>query len=72
MHNINHAVISRVTRTRSVFQGGIKAVVWTDTLQMFLMLFGVFYIAIAGTMKAGGIKSVYEKNLETDRLEFFE
>ncbi|CAH4038340.1 unnamed protein product [Pieris brassicae] len=51
--------------------GGIKAVVWTDTLQTILMYFGVIFIVIYGTWRIGGVGEVMRINEEGDRLEFF-
>jgi Na+/proline symporter len=33
--------------------GGIKAVIWTDTLQAFFLIFGLGMLIIKGTMDAG-------------------
>lgn len=54
-----------------ILQGGIKAVVWTDTLQTMLMLLGVTTVSILGTYEVGGIKNVWERNSESGRIEFF-
>lgn len=53
-----------------MLQGGLKAVVWTDTLQTVLMYGGVAMVMILGTRKAGGLSQVIESNSQTDRLEF--
>lgn len=52
-------------------QGGIKAVVWTDTLQMILMIFGVLTVAIMGTREVGGVNNVWKRNEESGRIDFF-
>ncbi|XP_063546879.1 sodium-coupled monocarboxylate transporter 1-like [Cydia strobilella] len=51
--------------------GGLKAVVWTDTLQTVLMYFGVIFVLIYGTWRLGGVKNVIAINEEGQRLEFF-
>ncbi|KAJ9585535.1 hypothetical protein L9F63_002652, partial [Diploptera punctata] len=51
--------------------GGLKAVVWTDTLQTFLMFGGVIIVMVLGTMKVGGPGVVWERSKQSDRLEFF-
>lgn len=51
--------------------GGMKAVVWTDVFQAGVMLAGVLSIAIQGTIKAGGLRRVWEINNQWDRLHFF-
>lgn len=52
-------------------QGGLKAVVWTDTLQIMLMLAGVTWVLVLGTIKLGGPGNVLELNNKSGRLEFF-
>lgn len=51
--------------------GGLKAVVWTDTLQTMLILLGVLTVSTIGTINAGGIAAVWERAVEGDRIEFF-
>ncbi|KAK6622118.1 hypothetical protein RUM44_001925 [Polyplax serrata] len=51
--------------------GGIKAVVWTDTLQIGLMILGVLTVATMGTLDVGGPKTVWQRNDESGRIEFF-
>ncbi|CAH1647597.1 unnamed protein product [Spodoptera littoralis] len=51
--------------------GGLKAVVWTDTLQTVLMYFGVIFVLAYGTWRLGGISNVISINEKGDRLEFF-
>ncbi|CEF63171.1 Sodium/solute symporter family and Sodium/solute symporter, subgroup family-containing protein [Strongyloides ratti] len=50
--------------------GGIKAVIWTDTLQAFFIYFGVGTLIIKGTHDIGGFFHVIEKLEETGRLSF--
>ncbi|XP_076278533.1 sodium-coupled monocarboxylate transporter 2 isoform X3 [Lasioglossum baleicum] len=54
-----------------VLQGGLKAVVWTDAVQTIVMFGGVVLVAVYGTIRVGGIDFVWEKNRETNRIEFF-
>ncbi|KAJ0183865.1 hypothetical protein K1T71_000288 [Dendrolimus kikuchii] len=51
--------------------GGLKAVVWTDTLQTVLMYFGVIFVLVYGTWRLGGVNVVLDINKRGDRLEFF-
>ncbi|PNF13986.1 hypothetical protein B7P43_G08671 [Cryptotermes secundus] len=51
--------------------GGLKAVVWTDTLQTFIMFGGVIIVMILGTINVGGPGVVWERSQQSDRLEFF-
>ncbi|CAK1555004.1 unnamed protein product [Leptosia nina] len=55
----------------STYEGGIKAVVWTDTLQTILMYFGVVFVLVYGTCRLGGVGEVLRINEEGDRLDFF-
>jgi len=50
-------------------QGGIKAVVWTDVIQIILMIAAILLIAIKGTMDVDGIKNVIQRNLDSGRIE---
>ena len=49
--------------------GGLKAVVWTDVVQITIMYGTLLLIAIKGTMNVGGISEVIEKNIESGRFE---
>lgn len=59
-----------IPRSR-ISQGGLKAVVWTDTLQTVLMYFGVIFVLAYGTWRLGGISNVIDINKKGDRLDFF-
>lgn len=39
-------------------QGGVKAVVWTDVMQMSIAIMGMIALSIVGIAKAGGISEV--------------
>ncbi|KAH6931598.1 hypothetical protein HPB50_025666 [Hyalomma asiaticum] len=56
----------------SVNQGGIKAVVWTDVMQMVLMLSGLILVTVQGLIKTGGPAAVLETVNKHGLLEFFE
>ncbi|XP_030767891.1 sodium-coupled monocarboxylate transporter 1-like [Sitophilus oryzae] len=49
--------------------GGIKAVVWTDVIQITLMICALLLVAIKGTLDIGGITNVIQRNLQTGRIE---
>jgi Na+/proline symporter len=55
----------------NVMQGGLKAVVWTDTLQTILMFMGVVIVMILGTAHVGGLGVVFDRSAQSGRLEFF-
>ncbi|KAL6447755.1 hypothetical protein ACFW04_000123 [Cataglyphis niger] len=49
--------------------GGLKAVVWTDFIQTFIMFGSMLLIIIKGTADVGGLSLVIRRNLESGRLE---
>eukprot|EP00058_Branchiostoma_floridae_P016917 XP_002602405.1 hypothetical protein BRAFLDRAFT_199313 [Branchiostoma floridae] len=51
--------------------GGMKAVMWTDTFQVVVMVAGFLAVIIQGTIEAGGPARVWELNRQGQRLEFF-
>ena len=55
-----------------VLQGGIKAVVWTDAIQMVILLGGLIVIAAIGASKMGGGNAVWEIAKSTGRTNFAE
>ncbi|XP_037951198.1 sodium-coupled monocarboxylate transporter 2-like [Teleopsis dalmanni] len=48
--------------------GGLKAVVWTDVIQSFVMYGTVILICIKGTYDVGGLSVVLERNAASGRL----
>uniref|UniRef100_A0A0N5BNV3 Sodium-coupled monocarboxylate transporter 1 n=1 Tax=Strongyloides papillosus TaxID=174720 RepID=A0A0N5BNV3_STREA len=50
--------------------GGIKAVIWTDTLQAFFIYLGVGTLIIKGTYDVGGLWHVINRLEETGRLSY--
>ncbi|CAG5103421.1 Similar to CG32669: Putative sodium-dependent multivitamin transporter (Drosophila melanogaster) [Cotesia congregata] len=52
-------------------QGGMKAVIMTDTFQGIVLLISLFVVVSMGMTLQGGISKVWQDNLETDRIEFF-
>ncbi|KAL1514268.1 hypothetical protein ABEB36_003553 [Hypothenemus hampei] len=51
--------------------GGLKAVVWTDTIQTVIMFGALIITVIIGTTRVGGIEEVWRRNLDGGRIEFF-
>ncbi|XP_014291035.1 sodium-coupled monocarboxylate transporter 2 [Halyomorpha halys] len=49
--------------------GGLKAVVWTDTVQGVVMYGAIFTIATLGTMKVGGISKILTTNYHGGRFD---
>lgn len=53
-------------------QGGFKAVLWTDTLQLILMLVTMFTVFFKGNSDVGGFAAVINASTASGRIEFFE
>ena len=52
--------------------GGMKATVWIDTFQVAIMFVGLAAVVIKGAISInGGIKEVFKRAADSDRLEFF-
>ena len=58
------AIIAAVTATYCIY-GGLLSVVWTDVLQVAVLLVGGLLLVWIGTGQAGGISKVVENNRET-------
>ncbi|GCC35706.1 hypothetical protein chiPu_0014194 [Chiloscyllium punctatum] len=52
--------------------GGIKAVVWTDVLQICVMVAGLLALLIQGLIQVGGIAKVWRTAENGGRLNFFD
>jgi Na+/proline symporter len=52
-------------------QGGLKAVVWTDTLQQIIMMGSSIIVIGLGIIAVGGLDVMWQRSLEGDRIEFF-
>lgn len=52
--------------------GGLKAVVWTDTLQFTITIGAVLTVFGIGVKSAGGIGPIWEKAIQGHRLDIFE
>jgi len=50
--------------------GGLKAVIWTDSLQACIMLVGLTVVCIMGTIQVGGVLEVYTMANKLGRLNF--
>uniref|UniRef100_A0A182SL08 Uncharacterized protein n=1 Tax=Anopheles maculatus TaxID=74869 RepID=A0A182SL08_9DIPT len=53
----------------STFEGGLKAVVWTDVIQSGVTLLALLAVLIKGTYDVGGLEKVLDRNIAGDRLE---
>ncbi len=52
-------------------QGGIKAVVWTDTIQIMLMYGSIITVIVKGVLDVGGLETVWLRNYNSSRIELF-
>lgn len=71
---INLHFITLVTSLICVFYttvGGLKAVVWTDTLQFILMIGAVCCVIFMGLKSTGGVANVWNAADRGGRLVFF-
>ena len=51
--------------------GGIKAVLWTDVFQSFLMFLTMIIIIVKGSYDVGGLNVVWKRAQLGNRIEFF-
>lgn len=49
--------------------GGMKAVLWTDALQVVIMYGSMMFVIIKGCIDVGGFEYVWQKNVESGRAE---
>lgn len=52
--------------------GGLKAVVWTDTLQFTIMIVAMIVVLFLGVNATGSIAYVFQKSYERGRLDLWE
>lgn len=55
-----------------MFQGGVKAVVWTDTIQFIFTMGGLISVLVLGVIAIGGIYEFWRIANEGHRVKFFE
>ena len=55
-----------------MFQGGLKAVIWTDVMQMVIMLAGFVAVIARGAVLQGGLTNIWEDAGKGGRLDAFE
>jgi Na+/proline symporter len=56
---------------RIYLQGGIKAVMWTDTFQTIVMFGSFLAVIIKGNNDIGGARRVWDTSYQKNRIEFF-
>ena len=62
--------VTTVVCTLYTLLGGIKAVVWTDTLQFVVMIAGLLTVVIIGAGKVGGFEHAWNIASDYGRIEF--
>ncbi|CAL4186793.1 unnamed protein product, partial [Meganyctiphanes norvegica] len=50
--------------------GGMKAVLWTDALQVVIMYATMLFVVWKGAMDVGGWTYVWQKNQESGRVQY--
>lgn len=53
-------------------QGGMKAVLWADTLQVLIMFAGIFAVLIEGCRVLGGMEKAWNTAKDNGRIELLE
>jgi len=71
-HYDEAAANSRSMIAEVLWQGGIKAVVWTDAVQMLILLVGLIAVAVLGSVRAGGAAAVWRIAVDTGRVNYSE
>lgn len=57
----------------SIYQGGLKAVLWTDAFQLTVMAVGVLLVIIFGTnAQQDGLTGIWNAAKLSGRLDFIE
>ncbi|XP_046397967.1 sodium-coupled monocarboxylate transporter 1-like isoform X2 [Ischnura elegans] len=51
--------------------GGMKAVVWTDSLQVIMIFGAMISVICIGTQKVGGVDTVFQRSNDSGRIDFF-
>ena len=53
-------------------QGGMKAVMWTDVVQICFMFAGIVAVIIKGSIDHGGFSNIWSIMYDGDRIQFWE
>lgn len=49
----------------------MKAVVWTDCFQVLILYSSMIAVLVKGTIDIGGVATVWERNNQSGRSDFF-
>ena len=60
-----------MSKCRAWLQGGLRAVVWTDTFQTCVVMLGLIGIIVMGTQRVGGMAAVWDIAQQGHRINFF-
>lgn len=71
VHPLHEVVFKLLWRIFLLKKGGFKAVVWTDTLQIFLGYGSIFTVLFKGITDVGGLDVVWQRSTASSRTEFF-
>ncbi|KAF6777541.1 hypothetical protein AHF37_02676, partial [Paragonimus kellicotti] len=52
--------------------GGIRAVVWTDVVQLFILTIGLLLVVSVGVLKVGGMEQLLKVAREGLRIQSFD
>lgn len=55
-----------------LLQGGMRAVMWTDVVQVFLMFAGMIGIIVKGSIDHGGFGNIWNIMADGKRIDFYE
>jgi Na+/proline symporter len=55
-----------------MFQGGLKGVIWTVSLQSMVMLVSSVAVIVLGLINVGGVLPVWESSRDGGRIKIFE
>jgi solute carrier family 5 (sodium-coupled monocarboxylate transporter), member 8/12 len=72
---VSFMLVDRIRMNHDKFasiQGGLKAVIWTDTVQVVIMYISMLTVIIKGDLDIGGTAEVWRRNAESGRVEFDE
>ena len=64
--------VTPLTVIINAFQGGLKAVIWTDVFQALIMLAGFLSVVIKGSANAGGFSNAWQTCAEHGRIDFIQ
>ncbi|KAG8236430.1 hypothetical protein J437_LFUL016935 [Ladona fulva] len=52
-------------------EGGVKAIIWSDTFHLAILMITLIILIVKGTIDAGGVGTVWNDNYNSGRIELF-